>query len=199
MNTKEIIEKKYNEFIEQNGCAPQFLNTYIRWKDDEDEKRNCAVISWGDGESDPHDEQVFFHASEWTDLADLFNEENGEDFVCVDIEEAEFDCWIETDEQWRTAQDTDKRALMVTITHHTEDGETYTSIYPCTTEDELERVFRLAIEQVRKYCGDDSDDFESDFIEQINDNVYEIWMRNSLLNIEVVKERLHYDAKSIVF
>lgn len=197
MNAKEIIEKKYNEFIEQNGCAPQFIETEIRWKNDD--TTECVCISWGDGESDPHDEQVFFHASDWTDLADLFNEENGEDFVCVDIEEAEFNCWIETYEQWRTAQDTDKRALMVTITHHTEDGETYTSIYPCTTEDELERVFRLAIEQVRKYCGDDCDNFESDFIEQINDNVYEIWARNSLLNIEVVKERLRYDAKSIVF
>lgn len=198
MNAKEIIEKKYKEFVEKNGCEPQIFCTDFYWKDEEGV--GCyAILSWGDGESDPHDEEVLFHASDWTELADLFCEDNGEDFVCVNIEDAEFDCWVETDEQWRTAQDTDKRALMVTITHHTEDGETYTSIYPCTTEDELERVFRLAIEQVRKYCGDDCDNFESDYIEQITDNTYEIWAKNSLLNIEVTKERLHYDAKSIIF
>lgn len=197
MNAKEIIEKKYNEFIEQNGCEPQFIETEIRWKDDD--TTECVYISWGDGESDPHDEEIFFHVGDWTDLADLFNAYNREDFVCLNVEQAEFSAWIETEEQWRTAQDTDKRALMVTITHHTEDGETYTSIYPCTTEDELERVFRLAVEQVRKYCGDDCDDFESDFIEQINDNVYEIWGNGCNLNIEVMKERLPYDTKSIVF
>lgn len=197
MNAKEIIEKKYNEFIEQNGCEPQFIETEIRWKDDD--TTECVYISWGDGESDPHDEEIFFHVSDWTDLAELFSEENGEDFVCLNVEDVEFNCWIETDEQWRTAQDTDKRALMVTITHHTEDGETYTSIYPCTTEDELVRVFRLAVEQVRKYCGDCCDDFESDHIERISDNTYEIWRKSSRLNIEVVKERLHYDTTNIVF
>lgn len=197
MNAKEIIEKKYNEFIEQNGCEPQFIETEIRWKDDD--TTECVYISWGDGESDPHDEEIFFHVSDWTDLADLFNAYNREDFVCLNVEQAEFSAWVETEEQWRTAQDTGKRALMVTIKHHTEDGETYTSIYPCTTEDELERVFRLAIEQVRKYCGDDCDDFESDYIEQITDNTYEIWGNGCNLNIEVMKERLRYDAKSIVF
>lgn len=94
MDYKEIIESKYNSFKEEFGFEPQMFETSICWKDD-CELEEDVIISWGDGESDPHDEQIFFHVGDWTEIADLFNKDNGEDFVCLAIEDSGFGYWLD--------------------------------------------------------------------------------------------------------
>lgn len=91
METRKIIEKMFNDFKDSCGVEPQYVCTDIRWKDCGEEQ--AVTISWGDGESDPHDDEVFFHCGEWNELSDLFSEDNGEDFVCINIEDAVFGIW----------------------------------------------------------------------------------------------------------
>ena len=93
------------------------------------------------------------------------------------------------------------KALMVVITHHTEDSEDYTSVYPCSDEEQLERVFRLAIDEVKKYCADDEDVERFEQLEgysvQENENFFEVWMDCSVFTVYVEKMRLPYDATEI--
>ena len=93
------------------------------------------------------------------------------------------------------------RALMVAVTHRTEDCEDTISIYPCSDEEQLERVFRLAIESVKKYCLDDDPDNKTldGYSIQEGEDYFQIWLDCSIFSMFVEKMRLPYDTTEISF
>lgn len=93
------------------------------------------------------------------------------------------------------------KALMVVITHHTEDCEDYTSVYPCSDEEQLERVFRLAIDEVKKYCADEEDGEKFEQLEgyrvEENEDYFQVCLCYSAFSVSVEKMRLPYDTTEI--
>lgn len=82
MSIRETIRKRYNEYVEQNGYAPEYAFICGEWRDDGVEFND--VIKIGDYENEWEDERILYYVSDIDELCAL-NDEDNADFYVTDI------------------------------------------------------------------------------------------------------------------
>ena len=85
---KDLIDEKFNDFVENHQEEPLYAEASIRFKDDGAPQVMMFKLS---DDIDPRtDNDIFFNVSSFDDFKKLLSEDNGQDFAITDIENIKF-------------------------------------------------------------------------------------------------------------
>lgn len=79
-----IVRKKYDKYVIESKKEPLYANCIVKFKDEDTE--NEYAIKLGEFNGDFDDDRIFFYAHDINGLIGLMNENNGEDFVILNVD-----------------------------------------------------------------------------------------------------------------